>query len=164
MSDFLLKPAAKSRKNAKRIGRGPASGQGCTAGKGNNGQLARSGAKHRAWFEGGQMPLQRRIPKRGFTNVFRTEYQIVNLAQLEKLADGSEVNVSTLFEARLVDSRTVAVKILGDGKLTKKLQVTADAASKSAAEKIKAAGGSLTLIEKKKFVRPETKKDKKSAK
>jgi len=110
------------------------------------------------------MPLQRRVPKRGFTNIFRIEYQIVNLSQLEKLADGSVVNAETLFAARLIDTKTGAVKILGDGKLTKKLQVTADAASKSAAEKIKAVGGSLTLIEKKKFVRPDSKKDKKSAK
>jgi large subunit ribosomal protein L15 len=161
MSDFLLKPAAKSRKNAKRIGRGPASGQGCTAGKGNNGQLSRSGAKHRSWFEGGQMPLQRRVPKRGFTNIFRTEYQIVNCSQLDKLAEGTEVNAQTLFGARLIDSKTVAVKILGDGKLTKKLNVTAEAASKSALEQIAAAGGTFTKIEKKKFVRPATSKDKK---
>lgn len=164
MSDFLLKPAAGSRKNPKRIGRGPASGQGGTAGKGNNGQLSRSGAKHRAWFEGGQMPLQRRVPKRGFTNVFRIEYQIVNLGQLERLADDSEVNAETLFAARLIDSKTAAIKILGDGKLTKKLRVTADAASKSAAEKIKALGGSLTLVEKKKTARPVAKKETNSAK
>ena len=163
MSEFLLKPAQNSRKNRKRIGRGPGSGQGCTAGKGNNGQLARSGAKHRAWFEGGQMPLQRRLPKRGFTNIFRIEYQIVNVIQLEKLADGSVVNAEFLFANRLIDSKTKAIKILGDGKLTKKLTVTAEAASKSAIEKINAAGGSFTKIEKKKFVRTYPKKVKKTA-
>jgi len=164
MSEFLLKPARNSRKNPKRIGRGPGSGQGCTAGKGNNGQLARSGAKHRAWFEGGQMPLQRRLPKRGFTNIFRTEYQIVNVIQLDKLADGSVVNSEFLFANRLIDSKTMPVKVLGDGKLTKKLTVHADAASKSAIEKINAAGGSYTQVEqKKKFVRTYPKKEKKSA-
>jgi len=163
MSEFVLRPASDSRKKAKRIGRGPGSGQGCTAGKGNNGQLARSGAKHRAWFEGGQMPLQRRLPKRGFTNIFRREYQIVNVEQLEKLDNGAEVTSALLFEKGLIDSRTGLVKILGDGSLTKKLSITANAASKSALEKIAAAGGSFTKIEKKKFVRQKPARKKKSA-
>jgi len=163
MSDFLLKPANNSRKKAKRIGRGPGSGQGCTAGKGNNGQLARSGAKHRAWFEGGQMPLQRRLPKRGFTNVFRREYQIVNVEQLEILEDGAQVTAQFLFEKGLIDKKTGLVKILGDGSLTKKLNITADGASKTALAKITAVGGSFTKIEKKKFVRPRPVRGKKPA-
>jgi len=163
MSENMLKPANNSRKKAKRIGRGPGSGQGCTAGKGNNGQLARSGAKHRAWFEGGQMPLQRRLPKRGFTNIFRDEYQIVNVEQLEILEDGTAVTTQLLFERGLVDSKTELVKILGDGALTKKLNITANGASKSAVEKITKAGGSFTKIEKKKFVRPKPVRGKKSA-
>jgi large subunit ribosomal protein L15 len=161
MSDFLLKPARNSRKTAKRIGRGPGSGQGCTAGKGNNGQLARSGAKHRAWFEGGQMPLQRRLPKRGFTNVFRTEYQILNVEQLEILDNGASVTPGFLFEQGLISSKTEPVKILGDGALTKKLSITAHGASKSALQKITACGGSFTKIEKKKFRRQKPARGKK---
>jgi large subunit ribosomal protein L15 len=154
MGDFLLQPASNSRKKAKRIGRGPGSGQGCTAGKGSNGQLARSGAKHRPWFEGGQMPLQRRLPKRGFKNLFRDEYEVINVEQLEVLSNGSVVTRELLYEAGLVKSKTGLVKILGNGALTKKLNITADGASKSAQEKIAAVGGSFTKIEKKKYVRP----------
>jgi len=163
MSEFLLQPASNSRKKAKRIGRGPGSGQGCTAGKGSNGQLARSGAKHRAWFEGGQMPLQRRLPKRGFNNIFRSEYEIINVEQLEVLDNGAVVTRELLYEAGLIKSKTALVKILGNGALTKKLSITADGASKSAQEKITAVGGSFTKIEKKKFVRPKAVREKKQS-
>jgi large subunit ribosomal protein L15 len=164
MSDFLLRPAANSRKKAKRVGRGPGSGQGCTSGKGSNGQLARSGAKHRPWFEGGQMPLQRRLPKGGFRNVFRDEYEIINVEQLEVLENGAVVTNELLYEAGLIKSKTGLVKILGDGTLTKKLSVTTNGASGSAQKKIAAVGGSFTKIEKKKFVRPKAVRAKKQGK
>jgi len=127
-----LKPAAGSTKKAKRVGRGPGSGSGKTAGKGHKGQKARSGGVKGAGFEGGQMPLQRRIPKRGFTNIFRTEYAVVNLQDLETLAG--------------TDPITPEVKVLGMGELKSKLTVRAHKFSKNAEEKIKAAGGKVEVI------------------
>lgn len=146
-----LKPAPGSRKKVKRIGRGVGSGHGKTAGKGHKGQRSRSGDQIRPWFEGGQMPLNRRIPKFGFKSPFRIEYQIVNVSTLGKLAEGGKladglVNPAILYKLGAVAKKSVPVKILGDGNLTVKLQVTANAFSKSASEKIAAAGGKVEMI------------------
>ena len=142
-----LSPAAGSVKARKRIGRGPASGQGKTAGKGHKGQLARAGRGQRAGFEGGQMPLQRRVPKRGFNNIFATEMAIVNLATLEKCYnDGETVTVASLLEKGILKKTLDGVKILGRGELTKKLSVEANAFSESAKSKIEAAGGKAEVI------------------
>jgi large subunit ribosomal protein L15 len=113
-----------------------------------NGQLSRSGAKKKAWFEGGQMPLQRRVPKFGFTNIFRVEYQVVNVQDLQKLADAKEkiITIETLKNHGLVSKKNQPVKILGSGELKAKLQVEVNAFSKSAQEKIESAGGSIKKI------------------
>ncbi|KAA3602994.1 MAG: 50S ribosomal protein L15 [Calditrichaeota bacterium] len=140
-----LKYADGSIKKRKRIGRGDASGSGGTAGKGHKGAKARSGAKHRAWFEGGQMPLNRRLPKFGFTNIFKKEWQIVNVSDLEKI-EGDKVDPTILEANGLIRSSKKLVKILGDGELTKALEITANAFSKSAEEKINAAGGKATKL------------------
>jgi large subunit ribosomal protein L15 len=134
-----LSPAPGSKKNRKRIGRGPGSGTGKTAGRGHNGQKSRAGFSRRAGFEGGQMPLVRRVPKRGFTNNFRTEYQVVNLTRLAELE--GEVTPEILVENGLVRAGHL-VKILGDGEIGKSLTIRAHKFSKSAREKIEAAGGS----------------------
>ncbi len=138
----LKKPASIKRK--KRVGIGPSSGHGKTSCKGHKGQMARSGAKHRAWFEGGQMPLQRRIPKRGFNNIFKVYYQIVNVSQLDKI-DASEITPEVLVKSGLIDSVCEPVKILGNGEISKGKKITADAFSASAIEKIKKAGGEAVL-------------------
>lgn len=143
-----LKYAEGSKKNPKRVGRGPGSGHGKTATKGMNGQLSRSGAKKKAWFEGGQMPLQRRIPKFGFTNIFKVRYQVVNVQDLQKLADAKEdvINSETLRKYGLVKKADQPIKILGSGELKAKLQVEVNAFSKSAQEKIESAGGTIKTI------------------
>lgn len=143
-----LKYAEGSKKNKKRVGRGPGSGHGKTAARGMNGQLSRSGAKKKAWFEGGQMPLQRRIPKFGFTNIFKVEFQVVNVQDLQKLADAKEkvVNSEILRKYGLVKKKNLPVKILGSGELKGILQVEVNAFSKSAQEKIESAGGSIKKI------------------
>lgn len=146
MSQFELKPAKGATKNRKRVGRGPGSGQGTTSGRGMNGQKSRSGSKRRPWFEGGQMPLQRRVPKRGFTNIFKKEYQEVNVAALEKFQGSEAVTLETLYAQGMVSKRDIPVKILGNGELTKKLAVTAAAATKGAIEKIVKAGGAFTAL------------------
>lgn len=129
-----------------RKGRGPGSGNGKTAGRGSKGQLARSGAKHRAWFEGGQMPINRRVPKRGFKNPFAKSYQVVNLRDLSRFADdASEVNATTLWEVGLVKSPDLPIKLLGDGQVSRAFSVEVDKASKSAAEAIQSAGGQITV-------------------
>lgn len=142
-----LSPAPGSTSERKRIGRGPASGQGKTAGKGHKGQKARAGRGMRAGFEGGQMPLQRRIPKRGFVNIFAKEIAIVNLSAIdEKFADGAVVDVEALIEAGLVKKTLDGVKVLGNGEISKKLTVKANAFSESAKAKIEAAGGKAEVI------------------
>ncbi len=138
----LKKPASIKRK--KRVGIGPSSGHGKTSCRGHKGQMARSGAKHRAWFEGGQMPLQRRIPKRGFNNIFKIYYQVVNVSQLDKI-DAAEITSEVLVKFNLIDSSCEPVKILGNGEISKGKKVTADAFSASAMEKIKKAGGEAVL-------------------
>ena len=141
-----LKAAPGATKAPKRKGRGTATGQGKTAGRGMNGQNSRSGGGVRLGFEGGQMPLYRRIPKRGFTNIWRQEYVGVNVEALNMFEDGTEVTVEMIMAAGLAKMVTAGVKILGDGKLEKKLTVKAHKFSKSAIEKIEAAGGKAEVI------------------
>lgn len=140
-----LKPAIGSNKQKKRVGRGPGSGLGKTAGKGHKGQRARSGGSVNPGFEGGQMPLQRRIPKRGFTNMNSIEYAILNLKDLEGIGM-DEVHPESLLEAGIIRSVKDGLKILGSGELTRAIKVQAHAFSKTAMEKIKAAGGSAEVI------------------
>jgi len=141
-----LAPAAGSTKERKRVGRGHASGQGKTAGYGHKGQKARSGSKG-AGFEGGQMPLARRVPKRGFNNIFRTEYAIVNLATLEaNFEAGATVDAEVLVQKGVLKKTLAGVKILGDGVLTKKLTVKAAKFSASAKAAIEAAGGTVEVL------------------
>ena len=142
-----LSPAAGSTKERKRIGRGAGSGQGKTAGKGHKGQKARAGRGMRPGFEGGQMPLQRRVPKRGFNNIFRDVVVTVNVADLEARFDnGAVVDVAALKDAGLVKNYFDSVKVLGNGELTKSLEVKVNAYSESAKQKIEAAGGKAEVI------------------
>ncbi len=142
-----LSPAPGSTSERKRIGRGPASGQGKTAGKGHKGQKARAGRGMRPGFEGGQMPLQRRIPKRGFNNIFAKEIAIVNLSALDaKFEDGAVVDIDALIASGLVKKQLDGVKVLGNGEITKKLTVKVNAFSESAKAKIEAAGGKAEVI------------------
>jgi len=128
----------------KRRGRGPGSGQGKTGGRGHKGQKARSGGGVPPWFEGGQMPLNRRLPKRGFTNIFKKVFQLVNLEDLEKFEAGSKVDPAALKAAGLIKYQDRPVKLLGRGKLEMSLQIEVTKASKSAQAAIEAAGGSIT--------------------
>ena len=139
-----LRPAAGAVKKRKRLGRGPGSGQGKTAGKGHKGRGSRSGGNTPPGYEGGQMPLARRLPKHGFRNPFREEYQIINLSTLERFAPGSVVDLAVLREAGLVRGQR-KVKILADGELTKALTVKAHAFSQKAREKIMALGGATEV-------------------
>ena len=141
-----LSPAPGSTREAKRIGRGHGSGQGKTAGKGHNGQKARSGGGVRPGFEGGQMPLQRRVPKRGFHNIFATRYASVNVAALNKFEDGAVVDAAALKSAGLIKKEYDGVKILGNGNVQKKLTVKCTAFSEAAKAKIEAAGGKAEVI------------------
>lgn len=142
-----LRPAAGTTKNKKRLGRGVGTGQGKTAGKGHKGQNSRTGGGTRPGFEGGQMPLYRRLPKVGFTNIWRKEYAVVNLFDLnEKFEDGAVVTIDALKEAGLVKAVKNGVKILATGEITKKLTVQANKFSATAAEKINAAGGKAEVI------------------
>ncbi|MBA1336387.1 MAG: LSU ribosomal protein L15p (L27Ae) [Firmicutes bacterium] len=141
-----LKPAEGAKKSAKRVGRGTASGHGKTSTRGHKGQKARSGGGVRPGFEGGQMPLQRRLPKRGFTNIFRKEFAIVNLDRLNIFENGTEVTPELLIEAGLIKKADGQVKILGSGDIEKNLTVKAHKFSKSAVEKIEAAGGKVEVI------------------
>ncbi len=141
-----LQPAPGSRRVSKRIGRGHATGQGKTAGKGHKGQNARSGGGVRLGFEGGQTPLFRRIPKRGFTNINRKEFAIVNLETLNRFEDGTEITPALLVETGIVKKELSGIKILGNGEVTKKLTVSAHKFSQSAKEAIEAAGGKTEVI------------------
>ena len=141
MKLYELSPAAGSVKDVKRIGRGHGSGNGKTAGKGHKGQNARSGGGVRPGFEGGQMPMTRRIPKRGFNNIFATKYSVVNVSDLDQFVDGTVVDADLLKASGLIKKTNDGVKILGNGELTKNLTVKAAAFSASAKEKIEKAGG-----------------------
>lgn len=135
-----------SRKNRKRVGRGIGSGHGGTSTRGHKGLYSRSGSSRKPGFEGGQMPLQRRIPKRGFTNIFRVEFQTVNLDKLAKLEGVAVVNLEVLLERRLIRKKNVRVKVLGSGELAKAFEVHAHSFSKSAKEKIEKAGGKAVVV------------------
>lgn len=141
-----LSPVAGSKKDAKRIGRGHGSGQGKTAGKGHKGQKARAGRGMRLGFEGGQMPLQRRVPKRGFNNIFAKDIVAINVGSLNKFEDGTVVDERALLDAGIVKNSFDGIKVLGNGSLTKKLEVKVTAFSASAKEKIEAAGGKAEVI------------------
>ncbi|MEH7096382.1 50S ribosomal protein L15 [Neobacillus vireti] len=141
-----LKPAEGSRQERKRLGRGIGSGQGKTAGKGHKGQNARSGGGVRLGFEGGQTPLFRRLPKRGFTNISRKEYAVVNLDALNRFEDGTEVTPELLIETGVVSNEKAGIKILAKGNVEKKLTVKAHKFSSAAKEAIEAAGGTTEVI------------------
>jgi len=141
-----LKPVAGTNKKRKRVGRGDGSGHGKTSCRGHKGQGARSGGNTKPGFEGGQMPLQRRLPKRGFNNPFRVEMAVVNLTQLEAFASGGEVTPETLRAQGLVRGKDRRIKILGEGSLSKPLTIKAHGFSATAKEKIEASGGKAELI------------------
>jgi len=141
-----LSPAAGSNVKAWRKGRGPGSGNGKTGGRGHKGQKARSGGSIRVGFEGGQMPLARRVPKRGFNNIFAKPLEAVNVASLNRFEDGDVVGISELLEKGVLSKCEYGVKVLGNGTLQKKLTVRATAFSASAKEKIEAAGGKAEVI------------------
>ena len=141
-----LSPAKGAVKNRKRVGRGTGSGHGKTSTKGHKGQRSRSGSKRYAWFEGGQMPLQRRIPKRGFKSPFKVVFQVVNLTDLEKMSDIDTFTPEILLERRKVRKKNIPVKILGRGEITRPVKVSAHAFSVTAKEKIEKAGGNLEVI------------------
>ena len=146
MKLYELSPAAGSVKDVKRIGRGHGSGNGKTAGKGHKGQNARSGGGVRPGFEGGQMPMTRRIPQRGFNNIFATKYSVVNVSDLDQFVDGTVVDADLLKASGLIKKTNDGVKILGNGELTKNLTVKAAAFSASAKEKIEKAGGKAEVM------------------
>jgi large subunit ribosomal protein L15 len=141
-----LSPSKGANRKSKRVGRGIGSGHSKTATRGYKGQLSRSGTRTRAGFEGGQMPLHRRLPKRGFTNIFRKEYAIVNLRTLSVFEAGTEIGPEILMEKGIVKNLRDGLKVLGEGELQNALKVRAHRFSKSAAEKIQKAGGSVELI------------------
>jgi large subunit ribosomal protein L15 len=140
-----LRAPRKANENKKRVGRGMGSGMGKTSTRGHKGQGSRSGSSLMRGFEGGQMPLHRRLPKRGFTNIFKTEYEVVNLERLAKL-DASEITPEVLRKAGVVTSKNTLVKVLGQGELSKALTVHAHKFSKSAQEKIEKAGGKVVVV------------------
>jgi len=146
-----LKYAKGSRKNRKRVGRGEGSGRGGTSTRGMNGQMSRSGAKRKDWFEGGQMPLQRRVPKFGFTNIFKVKYQLVNLNSLQRVIDQKKIknntlNPDSLLKLGLIKSTKKPVKVLGKGEIKAQVNLEVNAFSEKAKEKIEAAGGSIKKI------------------
>ena len=140
-----LKHAKGARKNRKRVGRGEGSGLGVTAGRGNKGYGSRSGSKKRSWFEGGQMPIQRRLTKFGFTNIHKKEYQVINVEDLENMRKKDNITPDVLFENGLIRKKSVPVKLLGNGELKSKVTIKVNAVSKTAREKIEKQGGSVTL-------------------
>ena len=142
-----LKPKKGSRHAKKRVGRGPGSGNGKTAGRGEKGQKSRSGYSGKRGFEGGQMPLHRRLPKRGFTNIFKKDYAVVNISDLDRFDNGATVDETALRQAGLVKGQHDGIKVLGDGALSKKLTVSATKFSASARKQIEAAGGTCQEIQ-----------------
>jgi large subunit ribosomal protein L15 len=140
-----IRAPKKANENKKRVGRGMGSGMGKTSTRGHKGQGSRSGSRQKRGFEGGQMPLHRRLPKRGFTNIFRTEYQVVNLASLAELGE-TDITLEVLKKARLVKGKNALIKVLGDGELNKAINVHAHKFSKSAQEKITKAGGKAEIL------------------
>lgn len=141
-----LKPPKGARSKRKRVGRGPGSGHGQTSGRGDKGQKARAGGHVQPWFEGGQLPLHRRVPKRGFTNIFRQEYAIINLRDLSRFEAGTSLSPDLLWEQGMIKHRKDLVKILGEGEISQPLTVSAHKFSRSAVQKIEAAGGKAEVI------------------
>ena len=141
-----LSPAPGSRKSRRRLGRGVGSGRGKTAGRGTKGQNSRSGGGVRPGFEGGQMPIQRRLPKRGFTNIFRKEYQIINLKDLNRIEKVDKFDPDVFVEKGLVSKKRLPIKILGDGEWSRAIEIKANAFTHSAIQKIEAAGGKAIVI------------------
>lgn len=141
------KPPRGANKKVKRRGCGPGSGHGKTSCRGHKGQHARSGSKHYPWFEGGQMPLQRRVPKRGFHNVFKTEYQVVNLRDLARFPANSDVDAEGLRKAGVIKKRGVKVKLLGTGTIDRPLKIVVNACTQSAREGVEKAGGRVEILE-----------------
>lgn len=142
-----LSPASGSRKNRKRVGRGVGSGWGCTAGRGSKGHKARSGGGVRPGFEGGQMPIHRRLPKRGFTNIFKDRIAVVNIRDLARFESGAVVDEAALVKAGLVKGRRDGIKLLAWGEIGHPLQVRVNAASEAARKKIEAAGGNIEVLQ-----------------
>lgn len=142
-----LKPIEGAKRNRKRVGRGPGSGHGQTSTRGDKGQKARSGGHPQPWFEGGQLPLHRRVPKRGFTNLFRKEYAVINLKDLARFEPGASVSPSSLWTQGFIKHRTDLVKILATGEIPHPLQVAAHKFSRAAVQKIEAAGGKTEVIQ-----------------
>jgi large subunit ribosomal protein L15 len=141
-----LKPAAGAKKKRKRVGCGPGSGHGKTATRGHKGTQSRSGNTQHAWYEGGQMPLQRRIPKRGFTNIFRVAYQVINISDLDRFDANTTVDIDKLLESGLVRQMGGKVKLLGDGEIKKALTISVHACSKKAREAVEKAGGQVNIV------------------
>jgi len=140
----IPRPEGNKRKKPRK-GRGPGSGTGKTAGRGEKGQKARSGAKFRPWFEGGQMPVNRRLPKRGFVNLFRNRFQVVNLRDLERVGDVTEVDAQVLYDHGVIGSPLGPVKLLADGQVSRAYTITVDRASKTAVDAVQAAGGQVNI-------------------
>ncbi len=141
-----LKAPKGARKNKKRVGRGESSGLGKTSGRGHKGQKARSGGYHKVGFEGGQMPLKRRLPKRGFTNIFKKEYTVVNLSELNKFKDQKEIDIVTIIGNKKKIKRLDGLKVLGNGQIEVALTIKATKFSKTAVEKIEKAGGKAVVV------------------
>jgi len=141
-----LSPMKGSSKKRKRVGRGPGSGHGKTSCRGHKGQKARAGAKIHPGFEGGQMPFQRRIPKRGFKNIFKKEYELINISDLNKFEAGTVLDVNSLKDAGLIRGTKYGVKLLGDGEISNPLAIKIHRVSKTAREKVEAAGGKVELV------------------
>ena len=141
-----LSPAEGSRKKRKRVGRGPGSGHGKTSCRGHKGQKSRSGGSIRPGFEGGQMPLQRRLPKRGFTNIFKKQYALINIKSLDRFETDATLDIGVLKDAGLVKGSYDRVKLLGDGEISRPMLIKVHKASKSALEKVEAAGGKVEII------------------
>jgi large subunit ribosomal protein L15 len=141
-----LKPPAGAKKKRKRIGCGPGSGHGKTATRGHKGTQSRTGNTMHAWYEGGQMPLQRRTPKRGFTNIFRVEYQVINLSDLDRFDANATVDIEALIDRGLVRNLKHKIKLLGDGEINKALKITVHACSAKAKEAVEKAGGQVNLV------------------
>ncbi len=141
-----LKPAAGAKKKRKRVGCGPGSGHGKTATRGHKGTQSRTGNTQHAWYEGGQMPLQRRIPKRGFTNIFRVAFQVINISDLDRFDANTTVDIDKLLESGLVRQTGGKVKLLGDGEISKALTISVHACSKKAREAVEKAGGQVNIV------------------
>ena len=141
-----LSPMKGSSKRRKRVGRGPGSGHGKTSCRGHKGQKARAGAKIRPGFEGGQMPFERRIPKRGFTNIFKKEYELINISDLKKFESDTVLDINALKDAGLISGKKYGVKLLGDGEISHPLAIKVHKVSRKAREKVEAAGGKVELI------------------